>query len=78
MNRNRRTWIIGISFWALLILSVGFSGRYPWLDALWFIGIVFFILVTSFVPRFAQWALWDDEQFKIWGVKPRHHQSDRA
>jgi hypothetical protein len=69
MSRNRRSWIFGILFWLLLLMSVGLSGRYPWLDAIWFIGIVLFIAVASVVPGFVRWALWDDEQFKLWDVK---------
>jgi hypothetical protein len=47
MTRNRRSWIFGILFWFLFLLSIGLSGRYPWLDATWFIGIVLFVAVTS-------------------------------
>ena len=69
MSRNRRSWIFGSLFWILLLMSVGLSGRYPWLDATWFIGMVLFIAVASVVPRFVRWALWDDEQFELWDVK---------
>jgi hypothetical protein len=66
---NRRPWIFGIVFWLLLPMSVGLSGRYPWLDATWFIGMVAFIAVASCVPRFVRWTLMDDEELKLWDVK---------
>jgi hypothetical protein len=47
MTRNRRSWIFGILYWFLFLLSIGLSGRYPWLDATWFIGIVLFVAVAS-------------------------------
>ena len=56
-------------FWILLLMSVGLSGSYPWLDAAWFIGMVLFIAVASVMPGFVRWALWDDEQFKLWDMK---------
>jgi hypothetical protein len=69
MSRNQRSWAFGILFWVMLLISVGLSGRYPWLDATWFIGILLLIAVLAIVPRFGRWALWDDEQFKLWDVK---------
>ena len=47
MTRSRRSWIFGILYWFLFLISIGLSGRYPWLDAPWFIGIVVFIAVAS-------------------------------
>jgi hypothetical protein len=71
MSRTHRSWTFGILFWVILLTSGGLSGRYPWLDATWFIGIMLFIVVVSVVPRFGQWALWDDEQLKLWDAKPK-------
>ena len=40
MTRNRRSWIFGILFWVLFLISIGLNDRYRWLDAAWFIGMV--------------------------------------
>jgi hypothetical protein len=55
-------------FW---VIAKGLSERYPWLDAMWFIGMVLFIVVASVVPRFVRWALMDDEQFALWDLKQK-------
>jgi len=34
-----------------------------------------FIVVASVVPGFGRWALWDDEQFKLWNVKRKSNPS---
>jgi len=42
-----RTWIPGIAFWVLLLVSLGFAERYPWLDTLWYGAWMLFLLVVS-------------------------------
>ena len=47
MTRNRRSWIFGILFWVLFLISIGLTDRYRWLDAAWFIVMVLFGAVAS-------------------------------
>jgi hypothetical protein len=47
MSRNRRSWIFGILFWVLFLISIWLNDRYRWLDAAWFIGMVLLGTVAS-------------------------------
>jgi hypothetical protein len=49
MTRNRRSWIFGILFWLLLLVSIGLglNGRFQWLDTAWAFGRVFAVAAAS-------------------------------
>jgi hypothetical protein len=49
MTQNRRSWIFGILFWLLLLISIGLglNGRFPWLDKAWSLGRLLILAVTS-------------------------------
>src|SRR5262249_34245667 len=42
-----RTWIPGIVFWALFLVSLALAGRYPWLDTVWYGVWMAFLLVVA-------------------------------
>jgi len=42
-----RTWIPGIVFWALLLISLALGQRCPWLDQVWYGAWMLFLLVVS-------------------------------
>jgi hypothetical protein len=47
MSRNRRSWIVGILFWLLFLISIALSDRYRWLNTAWVFGGVLFAAVAS-------------------------------
>jgi len=42
-----RSWIPGIVFWALLLVSLGLYERYPWVDTVWYGAWMLFLLVIA-------------------------------
>jgi hypothetical protein len=47
MNRRRLSWIPGIVVWVWLLGSIGLAKRYPWLDSVWNIAWMLFLLVVA-------------------------------
>jgi hypothetical protein len=47
MNRRWPSWIPGIVVWVWLLGSIGLAKRYPWLDSVWNIAWMLFLLVVA-------------------------------
>ncbi len=47
MNRKWRGWIVPVVFWTLFLTSIGLGKRYPWLDTVWYIAGMLFLLGVS-------------------------------
>jgi hypothetical protein len=47
MNRRYRSWIPGIVFWTLFLVSLGLGKRHPWLDTIWYVAWMLFLIVVA-------------------------------
>jgi hypothetical protein len=47
MNRRWRSWIPGIVFWTLFLVSLGLGKRYMWLDTVWYAAWMLFLFVVA-------------------------------
>lgn len=47
MGRRWRSWIVPVIFWTLFVTSIGLGKRYPWLDTVWCIAGMLFLLGVS-------------------------------
>jgi hypothetical protein len=45
--RWNRSWIPGIVFWVLFLGSLALGTRYPWLDSVWYIAWMLFLVVVG-------------------------------
>jgi hypothetical protein len=47
MNRRWLSWIPGIVVWVWFLGSIGLAKRYPWLDSVWNVAWMLFLLVVA-------------------------------
>jgi hypothetical protein len=47
MTRRYQNWIPGVVVWAWLLLSLGLAKRYPWVDTIWFVAWMLFLVVVA-------------------------------
>ena len=47
MKRRWLSWIPGIVVWVWLLGSIGLAKRYPWLDSVWNVAWMLFLLVVA-------------------------------
>jgi len=47
MKRRWRSWIPGIVFWVLFLVSLALGRRYPWLDTVWYGAWMLFLGVVA-------------------------------
>jgi hypothetical protein len=55
MLKKYRTWIPGIIFWTLFLVSIGLQRRYRWLDLVWnttWMGFLILVAVWGVVDIF--------------------------
>jgi len=58
MGRNHRSWIPGIVFWTLFLLSIAFSNGHSWVDTVWLVvcrGVFLIIAIWALVRIFRHW-----------------------
>jgi hypothetical protein len=47
MNRRYRSWIPGVVVWTWLLVSLGLAKRHPWVDTIWNIAWMLFLIVVA-------------------------------
>ena len=47
MRKKYRSWIPGIVFWVLFLVSIGLARRYRWLDPIWNVAWIAFLIVIA-------------------------------
>jgi len=52
MNQRYRSWIPGIIFWVLFLLSLALGKRYAWLDTVWCLAWMMVLFVAAIVVTF--------------------------
>jgi hypothetical protein len=52
MNRKYKSWIPGIVFWILFLASIGLQRRYRWVDAIWNLAWLLFLLLVAIHATF--------------------------
>jgi hypothetical protein len=57
MSRKSSTWIPTVIFWILFAGSIGLGTRFPWLDTVWYAGLLLFLLGISVICSSTKFAV---------------------